>query len=100
MNGGPDAARKAAALTKPYLGTREIAGPRQHQPCMTRRQFARTAAGTAFLGGALGTGFLKPALASNEFLKPALGDNWSFAPIPISRTPYHVFGPMFQGTPI
>jgi hypothetical protein len=89
MNGGPDAARKAAALTKPYLGTREIAGARQHQPCMTRRQFARTAAGTAFLGGALGTGFLKPALASN----------WSFAPVPIpGGSPtlggfYHVFGP-------
>jgi hypothetical protein len=100
MNIGPDAARKAASLTKTLLRTRELADIRQPQPCMTRRQFARTAAGTAVLGGALGTGFLKPALADNEFLKPALGDNWSFAPIPISRTPYHVFGPMFQGTPI
>jgi hypothetical protein len=89
MNGGPHAARKAATLTKPYLRARDIAGARQHQPCMTRRQFARTAAGTAVLGGALGTTFLKPALASN----------WSFAPVPIpGGTPilkglYHFFGP-------
>jgi hypothetical protein len=74
MKGGPDAARKTAALTKQYPRTRAIAGIRQHQPCMTRRQFARTAAGTAVLGGALGTGFLKPALAGN----------WSFAPVPIA----------------
>ena len=56
---------------------------------MTRRHFARTATGTALFGGALGAGFLKPALASN----------WSFAPVPIpGGSPslggfYHVFGP-------
>src|SRR5262249_32884858 len=56
---------------------------------MTRRHFARTAAGTALFGGALGTGFWNPALASN----------WSFAPVPIpGGSPalvgfYHVFGP-------
>jgi hypothetical protein len=89
MNIGPDAAKKAAVLTKLYDRTRDIAGPRQHRPCMTRRQFAGTAAGTALFGGALGAGFLKPALASN----------WSFAPVPIpGGTPalggfYHVFGP-------
>ena len=99
MNIGPDAARKAAALTKLYDRARDSAGARQHQPCMTRRQFAHTAAGTAVLGGALGTGFLKPALASN----------WSFAPVPIpGGTPglggsYHVFGPALNpmgGDPI
>jgi hypothetical protein len=73
MNVGPDAAGKAAVLTKLYDRTRDIAGARQHRPCMTRRQFTRTATGTAVFGGALGAGFLKPALASN----------WSFAPAPI-----------------
>jgi hypothetical protein len=69
--------------------TRDIAGARQNWLCMTRRQLARTAAGTALFGGALGAGFLKPALASN----------WSFAPVPIpGGSPtlggfYHVFGP-------
>jgi hypothetical protein len=89
MNIGPDAARKAAALTKLCHSTRDIAGARQHRPSMTRRQFTRTAGGTAVFGGALGAGFLKPALASN----------WSFAPVPIpGGTPvlnglYHFFGP-------
>jgi hypothetical protein len=89
MNNGPDAAGKAAVLTKLYDRTRDIAGARQHRPCMTRRQFTRTATGAALFGGAMGAGFLKPALASN----------WSFAPVPIpGGSPalggfYHVFGP-------
>ena len=89
MNIGPDAAQRAAEFTKLYGRTCDITGARQHRPCMTRRHFARTAAGTALFGGALGAGFLKPALASN----------WSFAPVPIpGGTPglggfYHVFGP-------
>ena len=89
MNIGPDAAKKAATLTKLYDRTLDTSGARQHRPCMTRRQFARTATGTALFGGALGAGLLKPALA----------DNWSFAPVPIpGGTPglkglYHVFGP-------
>jgi hypothetical protein len=97
MNGGPDAAWKAVSLTKPYFRTREIAGARQHQPCMTRRQFTRAATGSALFGGALGAGFLKPALANN----------WSFAPVPIpGGSPaaggfYHVFGPASMlGDPI
>ena len=32
MDGGSDAARKAAALTKPYLHTREIAVPASTSP--------------------------------------------------------------------
>jgi hypothetical protein len=89
MNIGPDAAKKAAGLTKLYDRTRDIAGAHQHRSCMTRRQFTRAATGTALFGGALGAGCLKPALA----------DNWSFAPVPIpGGTPglggfYHVFGP-------
>jgi hypothetical protein len=57
---------------------------------MTRRQFARAAAGTAVLGGVLGSGFLKPGLADTRA---------SFAPVPIpGGSPvlggsYHVFGP-------
>jgi hypothetical protein len=97
MNIGPDAARKAAALTKLCHRTRDIASARQHRPCMTRRQFAHTATGTALFGGALGAGFLNPALASN----------WSFAPVPIpGGTPalnglYHVFGPALgTGDPV
>jgi len=63
---------------------------RQRPPSMTRRQFTRAAAGTAVLGGALGAGLLKPALADTRA---------SFAPVPIpGGTPvlggsYHVFGP-------
>jgi hypothetical protein len=89
MDIGPDAAKKAAALTKRYDRTRDAPSARQYRPCMTRRQFARTATGTALFGGALGAGLLKPALAGN----------WSFAPVPIpGGSPglggsYHVFGP-------
>jgi hypothetical protein len=88
---GPDAAKKAAVLTK--LSDRQIAGARRHQSCVTRRQFTRAATGTALYGGALGAGCLKPALASN----------WSFAPVPIpGGSPnlggfYHVFGPASMG---
>ena len=56
---------------------------------LSRRQFGRTLAGTAALGGALATGLLKPA--------PSAAD--SLAPVPIpGGTPllggnFHVFGP-------
>jgi hypothetical protein len=58
---------------------------------MSRRQFGRAVAGTAALGGTLGTGLLRPVSAA-----AAPG---SFAPVPIpGGTPalggsYHVFGP-------
>jgi hypothetical protein len=60
---------------------------------MTRRQFARAATGTAVLGGALGSGLLRPALA---------GIRWEFAPVPIPAGggPFHVFPPGFNGVPI
>ena len=89
MNIGPDAARNAAAFAILNRETRDTGSGRQHRPCMTRRDFALTATGTAVFGSALGAGFLKPALASN----------WSFAPVPIpGGSPalggfYHVFGP-------
>jgi hypothetical protein len=97
MDIGPDAAKKAATFTSPHDRTREAAFARQQRPCITRRQFARSAAGAAVFGGALGTGLVKPALASN----------WSFAPVPIpGGSPnlggsYHVFGPASMlGDPI
>jgi hypothetical protein len=89
MKIGPDPARRAAAFTKLSDRTRDMGAARQPRPCMTRRQFARTATGTAVFGGVLNAGFLKPALASN----------WSFAPVPIpGGSPnlggsYHVYGP-------
>ena len=67
---------------------------RQRPPNMTRRQFARAAAGTAVLGGALGSGLLKPGLADTRA---------SFAPVPVpGGTPllggsFHVFAPAPTG---
>jgi hypothetical protein len=58
-------------------------------PRLSRRQFGRTLAGTAALGGALAAGLLKPAPVAAE----------SLAPVPIpSGTPnvpggFHFFGP-------
>lgn len=63
---------------------------RRRQPSMTRRQFARAAAGTAIFGGALGSRLVEPALAATRA---------SFAPVPIpGGSPalggsFHVFGP-------
>jgi hypothetical protein len=72
---------------------------------MTRRRFARTAAGTAALGGALGSGLFKSGLAKESASSPPIP---SFAPVPIpGGSPtlggfYHVFGPapMGLGDPI
>src|SRR5215472_273334 len=67
-----------------------VGAAHQRQPSMTRRQFARGAAGTAVFGGALGSGLFRPALADTGA---------SFAPVPIpGGSPvlggsYHVFGP-------
>jgi hypothetical protein len=61
---------------------------------MTRRQFARAATGTAVLGGAFGSGLLKPGLADTRA---------SFAPVPVpGGTPllggsFHVFAPAPTG---
>src|ERR1700761_5839229 len=63
---------------------------RRHPTSMTRRQFARTAAGTAVLGGALGSRLVAPALAETRA---------SFAPVlipgssPALGGSFHVFGP-------
>ena len=65
--------------------------PRQPPPSLSRRQFGRALAGTAAIGGALGSTLLKPA--------PAMAARGTFAPVPIpDGTPvlggaYHVFGP-------
>ena len=67
-----------------------IGAARQPAQGVTRRQFAGTAAGAAFLGGAPGSGLLKPGLAQASE---------SFAPVPIpGGSPFlggsfHVFGP-------
>jgi hypothetical protein len=90
-------ARIRAGRQEPGASTwcaRSVPSP-QRRLASTRRQFARSAAGTAVLGGALGIGFLKSALANTRA---------SFAPVPIRggtptlRQPgeppfYHVFGP-------
>ena len=61
-----------------------------HRARMTRRQLLRTASETAALGGALGSGLLRPECARAGA---------SFAPVPIpGGTPflngmYHFFGP-------
>lgn len=68
----------------------DIGAVRRRPPSMTRRQFARAAAGTAVLGGALGSRLVAPALAETRA---------SFAPVPIpGGSPalggsFHVFGP-------
>src|SRR6516164_1945015 len=71
-----------------------VGAAHQHQPNMTRRQFARAATGTAVLGGALGSGLFRPALAETRA---------SFAPVPVpGGTPllggsFHVFAPAPTG---
>jgi hypothetical protein len=64
---------------------------RQLSPRMTRRQLVRTAAGSAVLGGMLGSGLFKPGLAAPKA---------SFTPVPVPNTPFHVFAPMFGTNPI
>ena len=65
--------------------------PRRAPPRMSRRQFGRAVAGTAVLGGAVGTGLLRP--------DKAVAAPGTFAPVPVSGgTPalggsYHVFAP-------
>src|SRR5215469_11846395 len=67
-----------------------VGAARLRPPSMTRRQFARGAAGTAVLGGALGSRSFRPALADTRA---------SFTPVPIpGGSPalggsFHVFGP-------
>src|SRR5262249_46203788 len=65
------------------------------QGAMSRRQFAATAARAAAIGTALGSGWLRPALADGH---------GSSAPVPIpGGTPllgggFHVFGPTPDGS--
>ena len=66
------------------------------QHAMSRRQFARTVAGTAVVGATLGSGLWKPVLAK------APG---SSEPVPIpggfqaGGQTFHALGPMLGGTP-
>jgi hypothetical protein len=64
----------------------------QRPPSITRRQFARAAAGTAALGGAFGSGLFKPGLAAPKT---------SFGPIPIPAGGgmFHVFPRATSGVP-
>jgi len=68
----------------------DVGAARQLPPRITRRQFARGAAGTAVLGSALGSSLFRPGLAETRA---------SFAPVPIpGGTPraggsFHVFAP-------
>ena len=90
MNVRAISALKSAGSTRvhdPNHNAREV---RQLWPAMSRRQFARTAAGTAALGSTFGSRLWMPELAQAKA---------SFAPVPIpGGTPvlggsYHVFGP-------
>ena len=82
------------ALAAWRAGNNGVGVARQRPPSMTRRQFGRAAAGTAVLGGTLGSGLLAPGLAEASN---------SFAPVPIpGGTPglggaYHVFAPGLPG---
>ncbi len=103
MNIGPAAVRRAGLAKLNELNQRATA-TRRVPSGMTRRQFTRTAAGTAALGGALGSGLFKSGLANERASSAPIP---SFAPIPIpGGTPalngyYHVFGPASQlGDPI
>jgi hypothetical protein len=86
--------RWKAANSAKSDGARHHIGAARHLPCLTRREFARTAAGTAVIGGALGSGLLKPGLADTRA---------SFAPVPVpGGTPllggsFHVFVPAPSG---
>ena len=86
MNVGAISAWKAA--------NREVGAARQPAQGITRRRFAGTAAGAAFLGGALGSDLFRPALADTRA---------SFAPVPVpGGTPllggsFHVFVPAPSG---
>lgn len=103
MNIGPAAVRRAGLAKLNELNQRATA-TRRVPSGMTRRQFTRAAAGTAALGGALGSGLFKSGLANERASSAPIP---SFAPIPIpGGTPalngyYHVFGPASQlGDPI
>ncbi len=79
------------ALAAWRAGNNGVGVARQRPPSMTRRQFGRAAAGTAVLGGTLGSGLFKPGLAEASN---------SFGPIPIPAprgSPFHVFGPVLFG---
>ena len=82
----------SAGLNGLHGANRDFPVARQSPPRMTRRQFARTVAGTAVFGGVLGAGLLRPEAARASE---------SFAPVPIpGGTPvppfngmYHFFAP-------
>jgi hypothetical protein len=82
-------ALKATSPTTVHNPNDNCAAVRQLRPTLSRRQFARAAAGTAVIGSTLGSSLLKPGLAEARA---------SFAPVPIpGGSPvlggYHVFGP-------
>jgi len=80
---------KATRPTKLYNQNDNPAAVRQRPQAISRRQFARTAAGTAVIGTTVGSGLWRPGLAEASA---------SFAPVPLpGGSPvlggYHVFGP-------
>ena len=90
MNRGDPSAWRAVGLTGLHQASRDLPVARRSPSRMTRRQFARSVAGTAVFGGALGAGLLKPGIAK---------ERESFTPVPIpGGTPvlngaYHFFAP-------
>ena len=89
MNVRAISAWKAASLTRDHNANQTPAASGELRTAMSRRQFARNAAGTAVIGATLGS-LWRPGLAQAKM---------SFSPVPIpGGTPflggsYHVFGP-------
>ena len=90
MNVRAISALKSAGSIRVHDPSHNAAEVRQLRPAMSRRQFARTAAGTAVAGSTIGSRLWMPEPAQARA---------SFAPVPIpGGSPvlggsYHVFGP-------
>jgi hypothetical protein len=82
--------QRASKTSAPGRGRIHTDHARFWQRALSRRQFARTAAGVAVFGAAAGSGLLQPRLAAAD---------GSFVPVPIpGATPFlggsfHLFGP-------
>ncbi|HTA69662.1 MAG TPA: hypothetical protein VK776_15335 [Bryobacteraceae bacterium] len=89
MNYRAISAMKASIPTRVHLAN-PMTPVSEVRPGLSRRQFTRTAAGTAVVGATLGSALWTPALAAPK---------GAFAPVPIpGGSPvlggsYHVFGP-------
>ena len=91
MNIGPDAAGRLPRYQTIHRMP-DLAGTRQHRPCMTRRQFAAPPPELRS-SAALGAGFSNRR-GQRMVVRPFL----SLVVRHLSNGPYHVFGPLSSGT--